>query len=114
MRADFVLPNGASDFGGSDLRSWRQRRPRKLAGSRLQTVYRGIEIGTEAGKCRASFARPGSSTVGFVRQAWVADSTPLLIHMAGERTNERLRSGAVKGCLTNRSVAAKRRTLTHL
>ena len=98
----FVLPNGprisaewaAHLRGKAGLGNWR--------GSRLQTVYRGSEIGTEVGKFRASFtgldppglgrrrwpmfAGFGSSTVGFGRQAWFADSTPLLIHMAQERT----------------------------
>src|SRR5712692_4940531 len=49
----------ASHLRGSvGLGNWR--------GSRLRTVYRGIEIGTEVGKYRGSFPR-------FARRAWFAD-----------------------------------------
>ena len=48
-------------------------------GDRYRRSIRGIEIGTEVEKYRGSFPR-------FVRRGWFADSTPLLIHMALERT----------------------------
>src|SRR6266699_5857268 len=52
--------------GSVGLGNWR--------GSRLQTVYRGIEIGTEVGKYRASFAELGWPTFGFVCRVWFGDS----------------------------------------
>ncbi len=102
-----ISAGGASHPKGSvGLGNWR--------GSRLHTVYRGIEIGAEVGKCRASFtgldppglgrrrwpmfAGFGSSTVGFGRRGWVADSNPSInTHGVGTYKYSSVSSWAARG-----------------
>ena len=80
-----------SHLGGSaSLANWR--------GSRLQTVYRGIEIGTEVGKYRASFAGLGLPTFGLVRRVWFGDSNPSInTHGVGTYKYSSVASWAARG-----------------
>ena len=78
-----ISAGGAPYLGGSaGLGNWR--------GSRLQTVYRGIGIGAEVGKYRASFAGLGSATLADVRLGLLGFGRRLeslyIIHMGWERT----------------------------